>query len=34
METRNFLNRKIIFDATYDIAITPVKYSSKRRYAT
>ena len=34
METRNFLNTKIISDATYDTAIAPVKYSSKRHYAT
>ena len=34
MERRNFLNTKIISDATYDTAIAPVKYSSKRHYAT
>ena len=34
METRNFLNTKIISDATYDTAIAPAKYSFKRHYAT
>ena len=32
MQTRNFLNPKIISDATYDTAISPVKYSSKCPY--
>ena len=34
MERRNFLNAKIISDATYDTAIAPIKYSPKRHYAT
>ena len=34
MERRNFLNTKIISDATYDTAIAPIKYSPKRHYAT
>ena len=32
METRNFLNTKIISDATHDTATAPVKYSSKCHY--